>query len=356
MHYLITLLTLYLFSYLSITIGKSIEYQHDMKNNNEKVHRTRRSSFYGMNEVEQKIFTLINKHRENHGLSPLQPSANLAFVARTHAIDLVENNPDVNGGNMHSWSNKGNWKPVRYTTDHAQGHLMWSKPSEISNYKYDGYENSHGYGHDARKTMAIDPYRAVHGWKNSPGHNNLMIQRGGWGPMKVMGVGVYKGIANVWFGEHLDTFPAPDKANIIFGNKYQFINAASNKVLGVHDSGTHDDANVEIFKNHKGANQIWIIYRYDDGSIQLFNPHSDKALDVSGNGHADGTNVQIYTNNRSVAQRWFLKSVGDDLYELINVESGKALDVSGSGSADGTNVQIWSPNHTPAQRWRIVPI
>ncbi|CAF1509318.1 unnamed protein product, partial [Adineta ricciae] len=93
-----------------------------------------------MNEVEQTIFTLINDHRENHGLPSLQPSANLAFVARTHAIDLVENEPDVDGGNMHSWSDKGNWKPVRYTRDHAQAHLMWSKPSEISNYKYTGYE------------------------------------------------------------------------------------------------------------------------------------------------------------------------------------------------------------------------
>ncbi|CAF1431470.1 unnamed protein product [Adineta ricciae] len=188
-----------------------------------------------------------------------------------------------------------------------------------------------------------------------------MIQRGGWSPMKAMGVGVYKGIANVWFGEHLDTFPAPgetveNNADIIFGNTYQFIHAASNKALEIHSSGTHDGANVEIFKNHQGANQIWIIYGYDDDSIQLFNAHSDKALDVSGNGHSDGTNVQIYTNNRSVAQRWFLKSVGNGLYELINVESGKALDVSGNQSADGTNVQIWTRNHTPAQRWRIVPI
>ncbi|UJR18906.1 hypothetical protein I4U23_022034 [Adineta vaga] len=282
-----------------IPFCESIEYQNETKINNEKVHRIRRSSFYGMNDVEQKIFKFINNHRENHGLPALQPSANLAFVARTHAIDLVENNPDI-------------------SSDHAQGHLMWSKPPEISNYNYTGYENSHGYVHDARKRMNIDPYEAVQSWINSPGHNNIMIQRGGWGPMKTMGVGVYKGIANVWFGEYLDTFPAPDEVNIIFGNTHQFIHTGSNKVLDVHDSGIHDGANVEIFKNHKGLNQIWVIYGYDDDSIQLFNPHSDKASDIT------------------VAQRWFLKSVGDNLYELINVESGKTLDV-GEGVGVGVD-------------------
>ena len=65
-----------------------------------------------MNAKEKEIFTLINYHRQQHGLPLLEPSMNLAYVARIHSIDLVENNPDVNGGNMHSWSNKGKWKPV----------------------------------------------------------------------------------------------------------------------------------------------------------------------------------------------------------------------------------------------------
>ena len=167
-----------------------------------------------MNAVEYKIFTLINSHRQQHGLPSLQASVNLAYVAHTHAADVVENNPDVNGGNMHSWSNKGNWKPVTYTPDHRYGQLMWSKPSEISNYKFNGYEISFGYGKDVRKTVTMDPDEAVRGWKNSPGHNSVMIQQSAFSntPMKAMGVGVYKGYACVWFGQELDTYPAPGAA------------------------------------------------------------------------------------------------------------------------------------------------
>ncbi|CAF3565177.1 unnamed protein product [Rotaria sp. Silwood1] len=169
------------------------------------------TTFYGMNAKEKEIFKLINNHRQQNGLAPLQPSANLAYVAHTHAVDIIENSPDVNGGNMHSWSNRGHWKPVRYTSDHAQASLMWSKPSEISNYKFNGYEISHGYDHNARQSMTVEPRKAVDGWKQSPGHNGVIIQKGTFKntPMKTMGVGVYKGYACVWFGEKLDTFPAP---------------------------------------------------------------------------------------------------------------------------------------------------
>lgn len=164
-----------------------------------------------MDATEKEIFTLINAHRQQHGLPALQPSVNLAFVARKHAIDVVENNPDVNGGNLHSWSNKGNWKPVVYTSDHSQAQLMWSKPSEMTNYKFNGFEISYSYSQSSRKTMTITASQAVNGWKASPGHNSVMIQSGAFAntPMKAMGAGVYKGYACVWFGQQADTYPAP---------------------------------------------------------------------------------------------------------------------------------------------------
>ncbi|CAF4757768.1 unnamed protein product, partial [Rotaria sp. Silwood2] len=54
-----------------------------------------------MDATEQEIFTIINNHRQQNGLPLLQPSVNLAYVAHTHAIDVIENDPDVNGGNIH---------------------------------------------------------------------------------------------------------------------------------------------------------------------------------------------------------------------------------------------------------------
>ncbi|CAF3807689.1 unnamed protein product [Rotaria sp. Silwood1] len=172
---------------------------------------TKSSLFYGMDAKEKDIFTRINQHRRQYGLPSLEPSVNLAYVAHTHAVDVVENSPDVNGGNMHSWSNKGKWKPVTYTPDHRYGQLMWSKPSEISNYKFDGFEISFGPSKRLRETSTVNPTEAVNCWKNSPGHNAVMVQQGIFHhpPMKAMGVGVYKGYACVWFGQEKDTFPAP---------------------------------------------------------------------------------------------------------------------------------------------------
>ncbi|CAF3898834.1 unnamed protein product [Rotaria magnacalcarata] len=304
-----------------------------------------------MNTLEKEIFTLINNHRQQHGLPALQPSVNLAYVAHTHAMDVVENNPDVNGGNMHSWSDKGKWKPVTYTSDHRYASLMWSKPSEISNYKFNGFEISFGYGKNVRKTMTLDPNRVVESWKNSPGHNDVMVQSGGFShmPMKAMGAGVYKGYACVWFGHELDTYSAPNgtpkgKEPNEFSGNYQLLNVQSNKVLDIYGKGTDDGTNVQIFVNHGGENQIWVIHANQDGTVKLINPHSGKVLDVYGSGTSDGTNVQIFTDNGSNAQKWHVQGIEGGKYKLINVGSSKALDVTSSGTSDGTNVQMWSDN------------
>ncbi|CAF4656766.1 unnamed protein product [Rotaria sp. Silwood2] len=88
---------------------------------------------------------------------------------------------------------------------------MWSKPSEISNYKFNGFEISFGYAQNVRKTMTVNPTVAVDSWKKSEGHNNVIIQQGAFKntSMKAMGAGVYKGYACVWFGQQADTYPAP---------------------------------------------------------------------------------------------------------------------------------------------------
>jgi uncharacterized protein YkwD len=50
-----------------------------------------------MDTNEKEIFTLINNYRQQNDLPLLQASINLAYVVDTHAIDIIENNPDVNG-------------------------------------------------------------------------------------------------------------------------------------------------------------------------------------------------------------------------------------------------------------------
>ncbi|CAF3362897.1 unnamed protein product [Rotaria socialis] len=212
MYYFVTMLALCLLCYSSTTYGRRLKDSYHMLISSREASASQSSSFYGMNAKEKEIFALINNYRQQYGLPTLQASANLAYVAHTHAVDVVQNSPAVNGGNAHSWSNKGNWKPVIYTPDHRQAQLMWSKPSEISNYKYYGFEIAYGFGDYRDRDRTVDPVQSVNAWKNSPAHKDVIIQRGAFQnmPMKAMGVGIYKGFACVWFGQYLDTFPRPE--------------------------------------------------------------------------------------------------------------------------------------------------
>ena len=178
--------------------------------------------FHGMDPLEEKIFILVNEYRKERRLPLLKPSDNLAYVAHKHAVDFIENSPDVNGGNIHSWSDKGKWKPVKYTSDHRNAHLMWSKPLEISNYKSEGFEISYVLEPDIRNTTGVIADEVVNRWKVSPEQNNVIIQKGGWVPMKAMGVGVYKGYACIWFGQEEDIYPDPVETEKGMYKQYYF--------------------------------------------------------------------------------------------------------------------------------------
>ena len=70
---------------------------------------------YGLSEVEANLYYLINEYRESLGLSKLSFSKSLTSVARAHVKDSHDYTPrlqlDERGiqGNLHSWSNNGNW-------------------------------------------------------------------------------------------------------------------------------------------------------------------------------------------------------------------------------------------------------
>lgn len=161
---------------------------------------------------EKELIKLVNDYREQHGKKRLKVSKSLMKVARTHINDLNMNfdmdNPPVDArgikGNMHSWSDKGNWTPVVYTEDHKYSHLMHNKPKEITGYNQTGVEVTvNGF--------MITPQRALKSWKNSPGHNDVILSQNGWkdpSPELIesgftglanMGVAINGDYACVWF-------------------------------------------------------------------------------------------------------------------------------------------------------------
>jgi uncharacterized protein YkwD len=158
------------------------------------------SSAQILNNQESKLYDLIMEYRREKGLPKIQLSHSLTYVAKMHAQDLAINKPDVGNCNMHSWSSNGKWAPCCYTDDHAQAKLMWSKPKELTNYRGNGYEISYWNSEGADATDAL------YGWKESSGHNALIINQGVWHEKwNAIGIAIYNEYAVVWFGNILDT-------------------------------------------------------------------------------------------------------------------------------------------------------
>jgi hypothetical protein len=158
-----------------------------------------------LSPAEGELARMVNEYRASLGLPALQISKSLSLVAQQHAWDSVNNRnawPVDPGGrecNLHSWTKvvnpalqQGTWTEVCYTSDHANAQGMWNKPGQIAGFPGEGVENSFASSGTATASGALT------GWKNSPGHNNVITQQGGWGPMASMGVGMLNGVAHLW--------------------------------------------------------------------------------------------------------------------------------------------------------------
>ena len=153
----------------------------------------------GLTEKEAELATLINDYRESEGLARLPISKSLTETARTHVMDSNQYSPENGDGcNLHSWSANGDWTPVCYTSDHSQAELMWSKPSELTDYTGNGYEIS------VWSSAGMTPEQALSLWQSSPGHNQVLIGANGWDDLSTMGVGIDGDYAHVWFGKRED--------------------------------------------------------------------------------------------------------------------------------------------------------
>lgn len=159
-------------------------------------------------DPQAELAQLINDYRKANGLPAIPVSRSLSRVADLHVKDLYDNHPDSGTDsrgqpcNLHSWSSKGDWSAVCYTPDHKYAEGMWDKPREITVevYRGNGYEIAYASADPAT------PQGAFNAWKNSSGHNEVILEQGIWAGKKWpgMGIGIYKGYAVVWFGDTAD--------------------------------------------------------------------------------------------------------------------------------------------------------
>ncbi len=160
---------------------------------------------------EGELARQVNAYRASLNLPPMQVSKSLSLVAQQHVWDSVNNRnsyppaPTGKTCNMHSWSGivnpslqQGTWTANCYTSDHANAEGMWNKPREIAGFPGEGVENSFA------SSGSVSASGALTAWKNSPGHNNVITQQGGWGPMAAMGVGISGGFAHLWMSGTAD--------------------------------------------------------------------------------------------------------------------------------------------------------
>lgn len=164
-----------------------------------------------LSAAEGELARMVNEYRASLNLPALQISKSLSLVAQQHVWDTNNNKaawpapPAGKTCNLHSWSGvvnpalqQGTWTANCYTSDHANAQGMWNKPGEIAGFPGEGVENSFWSSGTASPTGALTA------WKNSPGHNNVMTQQGGWGPMAAMGVGMSGGVAHLWLSSTAD--------------------------------------------------------------------------------------------------------------------------------------------------------
>jgi len=154
---------------------------------------------------EVELYNMINEYRKSFSLPHIPFSRSLSFVAKSHVRDLFFNRPDQGKCNVHSWSDKGPWKPFCYPQDEKKNNSVWDKPKELSPYNSKAYEIVY-WENNQVNIDSILPF-----WQSIDYFNSFLVNGGKWQGKTWMaiGVGIYENYASVWFGEIADQAGEP---------------------------------------------------------------------------------------------------------------------------------------------------
>jgi hypothetical protein len=93
------------------------------------------------------------------------------------------------------------------------------------------------------------------------------------------------------------------------GSAFRFRNVNSNKVLGVENMGTGDNARVLQWGDTGTADHRWTLVANSDGSHRIRNVNSGKVLAILNGSGTWGAQVVQYADNGSPANNWRLVQV-----------------------------------------------
>lgn len=147
------------------------------------------------------LYNMINDFRRTNKLPVIPLSRSMCYVALMHISDLRAGNALDNGCGLHSWSDKGNWRPCCYTKDPARSECMSNKPKELTGYPGTGYEVVY-WGEETATPLA-----AIETWRSTGLTKNVFLNIDKWKTKqwKAIGVAIEGGFAIVWLGDKTDT-------------------------------------------------------------------------------------------------------------------------------------------------------
>lgn len=158
------------------------------------------SEQFCITQQEYRLFRMINEYRARLTLDPIPLSKSLCYVAKTHATDLSINYPMGEGCNMHSWSDKGDWKAFCFPADQDRKNDVKDKAKELTSYPGKAWEITYW------DNTELDLNLVLEFWRSISYTTNMMTNSGEWENMvwKSMGVGIENGYVLLWFGQDVD--------------------------------------------------------------------------------------------------------------------------------------------------------
>ena len=153
-----------------------------------------------ISETEMILYRMINEYRHQYDLTPIPLSRSLCFVATTHVRDLFFNHPDHGTCNVHSWSDKGPWKPFCYPGDEDKKKSVWDKPMELTRYPGKGFEIVYWENNKVITDSVISL------WRSFDYFNSFLMNTGKWQGIRwnAIGIGICENYAVAWFGIQAD--------------------------------------------------------------------------------------------------------------------------------------------------------
>ncbi len=219
-----------------------------------------------VNGFEQQLYALIDNYRNENEAHTIEISKKLTFVAKLHARDLYHNRIDRDSCSMQSWSDKGFWNACCFSErDNAKQSCMWDKPKEITGYGGKAYEVIYNGGSEPKRIMEL--------WKGSSFYSDILKNAGRYAnkDWAAIGIGQYKNVTVVWFGEIEDeenevqncsgTEPKYDLTNgTIIPSKEIVDNETNDNINTLTENNDNADATEETLNTNLESGKFYLIY------------------------------------------------------------------------------------------------